>query len=426
MRNFCTAAPGLRPVGGDGAAYKDGEGFIKMNNAASAILVSIHKHLLRVAKLLRPFCVAVVLLFSTNQTLGGVVSKELRPPVSEARLARLARGINLAHWFSGASLNPIHLQAAITQEDIEVIKRLGFRHVRLPLDPEFLLDETTASPLSEERLSYLDAALDLILLHGLAVIVDFHPQEAFKRRLTKDPAFLTTVSQLWKELARHLSNRNPEVVFLEALNEPGGFTEPSHWANIQRQLLEAMREGAPEHTLIATGSRWSKVDGLLGIEPLEDPNVVYTFHFYMPPTFTHQGAMWIRGKRFLHGLPYPSDPKAVAEVIPRILNSRARKEAQRYGEERWNRDKLEIHIRRAAIWARQNKVPVISNEFGVYRRFVPRESRLAWIRDVRTLLERYKIGWSFWEYNGGFGIVRYREGKPVADEGVVLSLGLLN
>lgn len=44
-------------------------------------------------------------------------------------------------------------------------------------------------------------------------------------------------------------------------------------------MAVAIREGAPNHTIIATGARYSDDDDLLSIEPLHDSNVIYTFHF---------------------------------------------------------------------------------------------------------------------------------------------------
>ena len=37
---------------------------------------------------------------------------------------------------------------------------------------------------------------------------------------------------------------------------------------------------------------------------------------------------------------------------------------------------------------------------------MPRESRLAWYRDVVAVLEENRIGWAIWDYKGGFGILR--------------------
>ena len=43
----------------------------------------------------------------------------------------------------------------------------------------------------------------------------------------------------------------------------------------------------------------------------------------------------------------------------------------------------------------------------------PPDDRVAWLRDVRTALERHRIGWTAWDYAGGFGIVDGPTGRRV-------------
>src|SRR6476660_10535179 len=68
--------------------------------------------------------------------------------------------------------------------------------------------------------------------------------------------------------------------------------DPYRWYGIQAKLIAAIRSGAPEHTIIASGHRWSGLYELLSLQAYSDPNIIYNFHFYEPFTFTHQGATW--------------------------------------------------------------------------------------------------------------------------------------
>ena len=53
------------------------------------------------------------------------------------------------------------------------------------------------------------------------------------------------------------------------------------------------------------------------------------------------------------------------------------------------------------------------------------KDRAAWISDVRSTLEKYNIGWTMWDYRGGFGVVWKQDGKPAkVDDKVVEALGL--
>jgi endoglucanase len=73
------------------------------------------------------------------------------------------------------------------------------------------------------------------------------------------------------------------------------------------------------------------------------------------------------------------------------------------------------------------KAILICNEFGSYKNYAPRESRLSYIKDIRTVLEKYKIGWAMWEYDEGFGLIDYTGGSrnnPVIDNEIASALGL--
>jgi hypothetical protein len=187
-----------------------------------------------------------------------------------------------------------------------------------------------------------------------------------------------------------------------------------------------MREGAPRHTIIAAGARWSSVDQLLLLEPLADRNVVYNFHFYEPHNFTHQGATWGADYwPYLKGVPYPSTPEAVAPLLPSVTNDAARGALRQYGEERWDAARVERMVAQASEWARRRGVPLTCNEFGVYRAYTPAGARLRWLADVRAALERHRIGWTMWDYAGGFGVaVRERGGRAELDPDTAAALGL--
>jgi hypothetical protein len=270
----------------------------------------------------------------------------------------------------------------------------------------------------------VDAALDMMLGQGLAVIVDPHPEDDFKLRLGASDEAVEAFATFWRALAGHLAAHDPQHLFLEVLNEPV-MKDAQRWAAIQARLLAAMREGAPDHTLIATGHEWSSLPQLLLVEPVADPNVVYNFHCYDPHIFTHQGATWSMSfLPYLEHLPYPSSPQVLEAIVPRIADERARQATLEYGAEHWDAAEIDGWIAQAAAWATQHGVRLTCNEFGVYRLKALPEHRNAWIRDVRTSLEQHDIGWTMWDYAGGFGVVTAQNGRRVLDKGTAEALGL--
>jgi hypothetical protein len=81
-------------------------------------------------------------------------------------------------------------------------------------------------------------------------------------------------------------------------------------------------------------------------------------------------------------------------------------------------------MKQAADWAQRRGVPLVCNEFGVYREYSDPADRAAWLHDVRTAFERNRIGWAMWDYSGSFGLVTKKDGKTVADESVLKALGM--
>jgi endoglucanase len=247
--------------------------------------------------------------------------------VAEGRLAHtraehLRHGINLSEWFAQVhdpkGYTKEHFEVWNTTQDIALIKALGFDHVRLSVNPQPMFRARQADNIPADYLADLDAAVKMILDAGLAVMIDIHPDSDFKLKLSIDGEFAEQFADFWRGLARHYSNLDPNLVFFEILNEPEA-RDAFRWYGVQSFLAAAIREGAPNHTIIAAGARWSDDDDLLAIGPLHDPNVIYTFHFYDPHVFTHQGATW--GENYWHfvkALPYPSTPENVKAAMAAI------------------------------------------------------------------------------------------------------------
>jgi aryl-phospho-beta-D-glucosidase BglC (GH1 family) len=344
-------------------------------------------------------------------------------PVS--RFARLRHGINLSHWFAqSADYSKAHLESHTTAEDIALIKTIGFDHVRLTLEPAPLFNADDPARLTANYLKYLDNALDLILAQHLAVIVDIHPSDEFKVRINRNDRELEAFGKFWQALAQHLSTRDPESVFFEVINEP--MVEDGYrWIGMQGKLISAIRSVAPQHTIIASGHRWSGLPELLFLTPYSDRNIIYNFHFYEPFTFTHQGATWGGPNlAFYKNVPYPSSPDRVSKILDTVDDDPARYNLLRYGEDGWNATRIDREIGVAAAWAAKYHVPLTCNEFGTYRKVAPPADRTDWIRDLRSALEKYGIGWTMWDYAGGFAVVNKQDGHATPDIEVVKALGL--
>jgi endoglucanase len=344
-----------------------------------------------------------------------------------ARAQHLKRGINAAQWFAQQGKYPADFtDRYIDAGDIALMAKLGFDYVRLSID---------AAPLeaafrgyggsSDDFLPRLDKTVDTMLGDGLAVLIDLHPNENYKQQLRAGNDSVDRLVMLWRALAGHYADRDPERVFFEIMNEPE-VNDPYRWAGIQTRVAAAIRQAAPKHTIIAAGTNYSDIWDLLALQPLEDGNVIYNFHFYEPHEFTHQGAGWgVPWWSYTHSIPYPATESSMQDALKQVPDAVGRYQLENYWLNHWDAQHIRLLIDEAAQWQHDHHVPLICDEFGVYREHSDPDSRMNWLRDVRTALEADGIGWAMWDYRGGFGVVHKQDGQPAeVDDGVVKALGL--
>ena len=378
------------------------------------------------------FCAAVFFLAFLTFS---VVCEQPNAGVPLKNLSLLSRGINLNDWFTPWA-QPDAYMDAFHPEEAAFLKHAGFTVCRLPLAPDLLFDRNDPGVLSS-NLRYVDHSVRLLLKAGLAVILDpIHGSSsdtAWERRLAHEPAFLTKVEIYWTALARHYAKFSSDRIFFEVMNEPHLTAvekiSPDWWTAVQQALVAAIRKGAPFNTIIATGEKWGSIDGLVELKPLPERNVVYSFHWYEPFTFTHQGAAWTGPiQAELHDVPYPSSPGAVDSLAASLADSRARQQVLNYGKERWDINKIRAGLARASAWGQRNKVPVFCGEFGSYRKASSENDRVRWLHDVRRVLESLGIGWAMWDYETDFGLVTFSEPfwrrGPRVDTDYLRALGL--
>jgi endoglucanase len=347
-----------------------------------------------------------------------------------ARAQHLKHGINASQWFaqSASDYSAARTSRYTDAADIALMAKLGFDNVRLSIDATPLEGwPHGADGLNAEFLSRLDKAVDTMLADGLAVTIDVHPEGSYKEKVRTTSDGVDRFTMLWRRLAAHYATRDPERVFFEIMNEPE-VSDPYRWAGIQARVAAAIREAAPRNTMIATGPNYSDVQDLLTQHPLADGNVIYNFHFYDPHEFTHQGAGWgAAWWVYTHGIPYPASEDSMQELLKEVPDPANRFALERYWLDHWDGHRIRLTIDEAAAWGHENNVPLICNEFGAYREHTDEQSRMNWIRDVRTSLDADGIGWAMWDYRGGFGVVWKEDGQPAkVDEKVVEALGLMN
>src|ERR1017187_5837069 len=197
------------------------------------------------------------------------------------RAEHLRHGINTSDWFSQSpnDYSVQRLRTFTTADDILLIRRLGFDHIRLSVDAEPLLAWQQNRPNGLAFMGELDAIVKVALDQKLAVIIDLHPESRYKQTLLQGTESVQRFATLWQSIAGHFAPLDPELVFFEIMNEPEQ-QDAYRWQGIETFVAERIRGVAPNNTIIAAGAKWSGLDDLMLMEPLAVLNVIYTFHDY--------------------------------------------------------------------------------------------------------------------------------------------------
>jgi aryl-phospho-beta-D-glucosidase BglC (GH1 family) len=307
--------------------------------------------------------------------------------------------------------------------DMRMLKRLGFDHVRLIIDPAPLVAEAHSGSLWPKALAVLDRTIRDLTGAELNVVLDIQPDEKWKEQMAAGNAGAADFFAFWGAFAAHFASTDPEKVFFEVMNEPS-MDDAFRWEGLQARAIARIRSVAAAHTLIAEASPYSDIESLIAMEPVRDENVIYSFHEYDPKWFTHQGATWGNGAwAFLRGVPYPATPENMQAVLAQEPDEQERLMLERFAWERWDASRIAAEVTAADQWARRRGVPLYCGEFGVYKEYADPKARARWIGDVRMALESRHIAWAMWDYNGNFGLMS-ESAEKVADRDILTALGL--
>ncbi|MEH3144227.1 MAG: cellulase family glycosylhydrolase [Methylobacterium frigidaeris] len=351
----------------------------------------------------------------------------------------------------------------LPQVTIRNVAAAGFDFVRLTVDPGPFLQLEGAPRDALDR--HLVAVVRRFLAEGLAVIVNLHPNSQVPaysavRWLvsTEDPtyrAFLALVGRT----ARVLAGIGSPAVAFEPLNEPPYGYDPAsvrRWQAMCEAMHEAARRSAPDMLLVLTGARGGNRHGLVALDPapFRGSRVLYSFHYYEPYAFTHQGvpaedgdaASW----RYFSDMPYPAGSVPAALVLDGVAANvdaasgldplqrrralvQAQERASAYLATRFGPADTARAFDEVRDWARRHGVEpgrIILGEFGAtrtYGRYRASDpvSYEAWLSDTREAAERRGFAWSLWVLGGTGGMALVTgDGATTLDRGTLRALGL--
>ena len=325
------------------------------------------------------------------------------------RAARLGQGMNLSYldnWWLGTKEKKYADfakadDAAKREAMFRDIAAAGFKTVRVPINfgawaamrPPFRWENTAG-------LTHADRFVRWALDNGLNVIVDLHHVE-FDGSI--DGAATTDrVVWLWREIATRYKNTDPERVFFELRNEPHDIM-PEVWREQAARIIATVRSITPVHTLVVGFHDWNSRNAMIGSKPFADRNVIYTFHYYDPFVFTHQGATWSsQGLPELQSVPFPANGREIS--VPATAKGTWVESQIKSFRTDSSAEKMYTDLKAAKDWSVKNRVPIFLGEFGSYGKYPTIEDRCRHAKTVYAALGKLDIPNAWWEWDGGFNM----------------------
>ncbi|WP_027165874.1 cellulase family glycosylhydrolase [Mesorhizobium sp. WSM3224] len=381
------------------------------------------------------------------------------------------RGVNAWPWFAltrefpaprtDYDWPPFQSQRPVpTPADLARLRASGLDFIRLPVDPgPFLAAEAGRRA---DMMAMLSAAVEAARAADLGVIVNVQANGAThywnpERMVSSIEApefarYQVFVGEVAGMLADMLADMAPARIALEPVNEPPQDCSSEAWPKVQAALLSAARGSARKLPLVVTGGCGSMVRGLAALDPAPlaafEP-ILFTFHFYEPYLFSHQGAPWMREPVYhaLNNVPWPASAgsldKTLASVRARMAEDTERSdEAKRaayadtekvlkvYFDAQPDRRFIDKYLAQVRDWADSHGIAperIIMGEFGALRtdaRYTaaPNPDRSRYIADVRQSAETFGFPWAFWDLFDGMGMMD--DTTRALDPAMIEALGL--
>lgn len=318
------------------------------------------------------------------------------------------KGVNFTNWLEFRSMENIQVDM-FTKQDFENVKKLGCDVVRIPIHFECICSKENGYRIPAELYSILDNVASWSEELGIYVIFDFHNSTHVDSQTSSQVEKVLT--PIWTQLAEKYKDASDRIIF-ELMNEPHGI-DIELWNEIIFRVFQKVREIDKKHYIVVGGADWNSFSAMTQLPDFQDDKVIYTFHFYDPHTFTHQGAPWCHMQRVI-GIPFPYDP----EKMPALPENPTEKERECF-ENYPKVGTLEEVVKffdKYAEFSQERKAPIYCGEFGCFAPFAERQERVNWYKTVANLLEERNISRTSWDYYGPFGVFNFEKFRNLSPE----------
>lgn len=306
-------------------------------------------------------------------------------PVEKSTFEKPVAPINYTTQLRG-----VMVPTFLNVDGLNTLAGWGANHIRWQLTWEgFPYSYADTASYTDYR-TWLDGALnhlDTMLLKcrqlGIKVVIDLHTlpggrqQGGFAHKIFREKNWQDAFLTIWKDIANRYKNE-PAVWGYDLANEPVQGIVPGdliNWQSLAALTAAEVRNIDKEHVIIIEGDPNGVPDAMVALKPIPVEGVVYSFHMYVPESFTHQR---VGGRT--DSVSYPG----------------------KIGRWQWDIATMRKSLQSIVKWQRDNNAQIYVGEFSAIR-WAPGESAYYYLRDCISLFEEYGWNWAyhaFREYDG--------------------------
>jgi len=259
----------------------------------------------------------------------------------------------------------------VKESYIEAIAEAGFNSVRFPICWSAHTEFTPPYTIDPGFIARVDEILGWCFDRDLAVVITIHHfNELYNEPM--DETYRQVFFSIWDQLSKHYSEKYPEKLIFELLNEPHNNLTAGMWNELLPEILEVVRAADTIRTLIIDVPDWAYHESIGKLEiPEEEKNVIVSVRYYIPYDFTHQGAHWVENSDEWMGLTWTGTSQEKQSVI--------------------------THMEAIADWAETHNRPVTIGEYGAIIN-AAHEHRVRWTEFVRSQFEAFGFSWSYFDF----------------------------
>lgn len=310
-----------------------------------------------------------------------------------------SKGITFSRWLESDSR--LKLETTLfDKNDFVNIKNMGADVIRIPIS--FAVWSANNSEHTIEQLLFKHLDNIVSWANEIKVNVIFVCADNIYDSNLSTQEIEQYLTAIWTQMAIRYS-ASSEYIYYEISEEPHNLNY-TQWGLILGSIISTIRTYDKNHQIIISGTARNSIDGLLALPDFYQTGLIYSFAFYEPFAFTHQGADWASLSNLLR-LPFPFDKTA----MPQLSEKASSMERQLYSsyESDSIASNMAITIENAVQFANRRQVPLICTSFGVYQKYVKDSYAASWYKTVSDLMDKHLVARITKEFSGDFGLFKY-------------------